>query len=121
MEFTPITKEEFPKHNDNDEFREAIQALEVGTGFSTPCIWKHTVRHLPPSLEQEAILHSKMLSASICPGRQSVHTLVSQIRRDERLGWRGTPKKGHLGRSLRTECKDGILYVLRVGDRVSPY
>ena len=46
MEFTPITNEEFPVkwRRDRPEYREyndAINALEVQAGFSTPCIWRH--------------------------------------------------------------------------------
>ena len=46
MEFTPITNEEFPVRwrIANPEYREyyyAINALEIETGFSTPCIWRH--------------------------------------------------------------------------------
>ena len=46
MEFTPITPEEFyqnyTKTRVNSPFHKAVEALEVGTGFSTPCLWKHS-------------------------------------------------------------------------------
>jgi hypothetical protein len=48
MEFTPITKEEFyqiykwnHKSMGDSPFHKTVRALEVGTGFSTPCIWSH--------------------------------------------------------------------------------
>ena len=45
MEFMPITKEEFPRSytrgKRRSKFALAVETLEVGTGFSTPCIWGH--------------------------------------------------------------------------------
>ena len=45
MEFTPITKEEFPtaytRGKRRTYFALAIETLEVETGFSTPCVWRH--------------------------------------------------------------------------------
>jgi hypothetical protein len=45
MEFTPITEADFPTHRrryeGGREFRDATEALEIGYGFSVPCIWKH--------------------------------------------------------------------------------
>ena len=48
MEFTPITPEEFyqiykwnNKSMGYSPFHKTVRALEVGTGFSTPCIWEH--------------------------------------------------------------------------------
>ena len=46
MEFTPITKEEFPRTFTRGKrrtyFALAVETLEVETGFSTPCVWRHT-------------------------------------------------------------------------------
>ena len=45
MEFTPITKEEFPgtytRGKRRSKFALAVATLEVETGFSTPCVWRH--------------------------------------------------------------------------------
>ena len=43
MEFTPITKEEFPLTMwTPSPLAKAVRSLkEVGVGFSTPCKWKH--------------------------------------------------------------------------------
>ena len=48
MEFTPITPEEFyqiyawnNRTVGDSPFHNAVRTLEVGTGFSTPCIWSH--------------------------------------------------------------------------------
>ena len=43
MEFTPITKEEFPLTKwAPSPLAKAVRSLkEIGDGFSTPCIWNH--------------------------------------------------------------------------------
>jgi len=50
MEFTPITKEEFPRTftrgKGRSKFALAVETLEAGTGFSTPCVWRHASNRL---------------------------------------------------------------------------
>ena len=46
MEFTPITKEGFPLTNwGPSPIAKAVRSLEIGAGFSTPCLWKHSPIH----------------------------------------------------------------------------
>ena len=46
MEFTPITKDGFPLTNwGPSPIAKAVRSLEIGAGFSTPCIWKHVPSH----------------------------------------------------------------------------
>ena len=113
MEVTPITPEEFPspKHKGkprrfDSSFDEAVSALEVGDGFSTPCIWEHVTRQPPPSQALEA-RKANRLQEEICPARAYAHLCATNLRR------------AGGNQSLRTDCKDGILYVLRAEDRVS--
>jgi hypothetical protein len=89
MEITPITPGQFPtgyRLRNPNPLAEAVRALEVGDGFSTPCIWSHkNARGTPTG----------------CAGRQTAHQAAAWTRPSIHI---------------RTRCKDGTFYVLRIED-----
>ena len=100
MEFTPITKEEFPESRvgrPGSAFGATVSALEIGDGFSTPCIWEHRF--------YQNKNHSNGYKVEICPGRNHVHQRCSLLRRQ---GGR---------HRFRTNCKDGTVYAIRLEDK----
>ena len=88
MEFTPITKEEFPMRYQKggrhaSPFAVAVRALdEIGAGFSTPCLWSHV---------------GNDANRRGCPGTMTAHQVAKRA-----------------GIHVRTTCQDGIFYVLRI-------
>lgn len=46
MDIKSITAEEFPLTNwAPSPIAKAVRSLEIGAGFSTPCVWKHVPSH----------------------------------------------------------------------------
>jgi len=101
MEFTPITKEEFPERGKggrhSSAFGEAVSALEIGDGFSTPCIWEHRFYHNKH--------HRNGYQMEICPGRNHIY---------QRCGWLRRQGGRH---RFKTHCKDGTVYAIRIEDK----
>jgi hypothetical protein len=91
MEVTPITSMQFPVpiatgRDQSGELATAIQGLKIGTGVSTPCIWKH---HGKPSRYSP--------NGMACRGTSTAHSAA---------------RRG--GIRVRTACRDGVFYVLRI-------
>ena len=98
MNITPITSAEFPKPDWRrgrgkplSPLGKAIRELVVGSGFSMPCEW----------------IHDKSKRTG-CPGTIQIHNILQHIRNR-------TGDSGHDATfRVRTRCKDGTFYVLRV-------
>ena len=89
IEITPITEEQFPRKArlSLPPIIKAIVALDVGTGFKTPCIWEHK-------------RYAYLSGSTRCGGSAHCHQIAG--RRNIRV---------------RTACQDGIFHVLRVEDK----
>ena len=106
MEFTPITKEEFPRYASSQgrssPLSEIVSALEIGDGFSTPCIWEHRFYGggvMPNNTRKNGHKYE------LCPGRNHIYQRGNWLR-----------KQGGRHR-LKTQCKDGTVYVIRIEDK----
>ena len=106
MEFTPITQREFDRirqsypggRNYLRPIVDAIYDLAIGSGLSTPCIWKHDSR----STKSDGTK-----GKSHCYGIASVAQSTS----------RESIRRGQPVAHTQKVCRDGILYVLRVGGK----
>ena len=108
LEFTPITESEFqdirwrgPRGAASSELGDNIRNLEPNTGFSTPCVWKHSTGQAHRSIKKDGTRTS--YSDNRCLGVNAAHNRKVSLN-----------KLNNENRHIRCRCADGTLYVFRV-------
>jgi phosphoenolpyruvate synthase/pyruvate phosphate dikinase len=101
MLFTPITANEFgklyKKQASNLQLTNAIDHLVVGAGFSTPCIWNHSVSTSQQKKKDGSM--GKVRTVNLCLG--AIYAQRAAKREEKK-------------RRIQATCKDGTLYTCRI-------
>ena len=97
MEITPISQEDFDEvygQRTHGPFTTALLGLDVGAAFRTPCTWKH---HTGSKSYKKKDGTETRYPHTACNGALSSHQKMNRV-----------------GKSIRTICKDKVLYVTRI-------